>query len=174
MNDFELRAGNFSEDARGRWYLNVCVPAAQRAGGERNKPSVESILDRSIPSIGIDLGLREFAAFSDVSMPAIEAKRFYRDLEPKLSKAQRARKKQGTRAIHAKIANRRKDSLHKLSTRLVKANGASRTGPKGREGLGIGGWQCSICGAIHDRNVNAAQIILAAGHRRLAEGISVL
>jgi IS605 OrfB family transposase len=193
---------------------------------------VESILDRSIPSIGIDLGLREFAAFSDVSMPAIEAKRFYRDLEPKLSKAQRARKKQGTRAIHAKIANRRKDSLHKLSTRLVKANGAiivgnvnasalakthqaksvldagwsafrtmlrykcadagvwfdevdeafstqtcsvcdSRTGPKGRQGLGMRGWQCSLCGAVHDRDVNAAHNILAAGHRRLAEGILV-
>jgi putative transposase len=50
----------------------------------------------------------------------------------------------------------------------------SRTGPQGREGLGIRGWQCSVCGAIHDRNVNAAQNILAAGHRRLAEGISGL
>jgi transposase len=50
----------------------------------------------------------------------------------------------------------------------------SRTGPKGREGLGIRGWQCSMCGTIHDRDVNAAQIILAAGHRRLAEGISAL
>jgi hypothetical protein len=28
-----------------------------------------------------------------------------------------------------------------------------------------------VCGAVHDRNVNAAHIILAAGHRRLAEGI---
>jgi transposase len=50
----------------------------------------------------------------------------------------------------------------------------SRTGPKGREGLGMRGWQCSVRGAIHDRDVNAAQNILAAGHRRLAEGISGL
>jgi IS605 OrfB family transposase len=233
LNDFELRAGNFSEDARGRWYLNVCVPAAQRAGGERNKPSVESILDRSIPSIGIDLGLREFAAFSDAGLPPVEAKRFYRDLEPKLRQAQRARKRHRTRAIHAKIKNRRNDFLHNLSTRLVKANGAivvgnvnasalakthqaksvldagwsafrtmlrykcddagvwfdevdeafstqtcsvcnSRTGPKGREGLGMRGWKCILCGAVHDRDVNAAHNILAAGHRRLAEGISVV
>jgi IS605 OrfB family transposase len=233
LKDFELRAGNFSEDARGRWYLNVCVPRAQRAGGERNKPSVESILDRSIPSLGVDLGLREFAAFSDAGLEPIQAKRFYRDMEPKLRQAQRARKRHRTRAIHAKIANRRKDFLHKLATRLVKANGAiivgnvnasalakthqaksvldagwsafrtmlrykcadagvwfdevdeafstqtcsvcdSRTGPKGREGLGMRGWQCSLCGAVHDRDVNAAHNILAAGYRRLAEGISVL
>jgi len=232
LKDFELRAGNFSEDARGRWYLNVCVPRAQ-SGGECNKPPGKSILDRSIPSIGIDLGLKEFAAFSNEEMPPVEAKRFHRDLEPKLKVAQRARNKTRTRAIHAKIANRRKDFLHKLSTRLAKANGAifvgdvnasalaktpqaksvldagwsafrtmlrykcdyagvwfdevdeafstqtcsvcnSRTGPKGRQGLGIRGWQCGMCGAIHDRDVNAAQNILAAGHRRLAEGISVL
>jgi len=38
----------------------------------------------------------------------------------------------------------------------------SRAGPKGRKDLGIRGWQCTVCGAIHDRNVNAAHIILAA------------
>jgi putative transposase len=231
LGNFELRAGNFSEDSRGRWYLNVCVP--QRAGDERNKPPVASILDRSVPSVGIDLGLKTFAAFSNETLPPIEAERFYRELQPALASAQRARHRNGARAIHAKIANRRKDFLHKLSTRLVKANGAifvgnvnasalaktrmaksvldagwsafrtmlqykcahagvwfaevdeafstqtcsrcnSRAGPKGRKDLGVRGWQCAVCGAVHDRNVNAAHIILAAGHRRLAEGISVL
>jgi putative transposase len=65
LSNFELRAGNFSEDSRGRWYLNVCVPRAQRISDERNKPSVRSILDRAVPSLGIDLGLRTFAAFTD-------------------------------------------------------------------------------------------------------------
>ncbi|MDD2608283.1 MAG: transposase [Giesbergeria sp.] len=44
--------------------------------------------------------------------------------------------------------------------------------PKGRAGLGIRAWTCSDCGAAHDRDVNAARNILAAGHRRLAVGIS--
>jgi len=44
--------------------------------------------------------------------------------------------------------------------------------PKGRAGLGIREWTCSDCGAVHDRDVNGARNILAAGHRRLAVGIS--
>jgi IS605 OrfB family transposase len=216
----------------GRWYLNVCVPRAQRRADASNKPPVDSILDRSVPSLGIDLGLRTFAAFSDPAMPPIDAQRCYRDLEPALARAQRARQRNRTRAIHTQIANRRKDFLHKLSTHLVRASGAifvgnvnasalaktrqaksvldagwsafrtmlqykcddagvwfaevneafstqtcsvcnSRAGPKGRKDLGIRGWQCTVCGAIHDRDVNAAHNILAAGHRRLAEGILV-
>jgi putative transposase len=228
LGDFELRAGSFNEDSRGRWYLNVCVARMRSC----EPTSAEAIPNGVVPSVGIDLGLKRFAAFSNPDLPALDAQRFYRDLEPKSACAQRARKRSRTRAIHAKIANRRKDFLHKLSTRLVKSHGAifvgnvnasalaktgqaksvldagwstfrtmlrykcddagvwfaeveeafstqtcsvcnSRTGPRGREGLGIRGWQCSLCGVIHDRDVNAAQNILAAGHRRLAEGILV-
>ncbi|MEJ6002616.1 RNA-guided endonuclease InsQ/TnpB family protein [Paucibacter soli] len=111
----ELRAGSFSEDARGRWYLNVSIevpshesyvgPPAPRAAG-------------SVDDIGIDLGLKDLAACSDGRKE--EARRFYRDLEPALAAAQRAGKKDRVKAIHAKIANRRKDALHKFSTALVK------------------------------------------------------
>jgi len=44
-------------------------------------------------SIGIDLGLKDFAATSDGTI--VEAQRFYRDLEAKLAIAQRANKKTG-------------------------------------------------------------------------------
>jgi IS605 OrfB family transposase len=50
----------------------------------------------------------------------------------------------------------------------------SRTGPKGLEGLGIREWACAACGAEHDRDINAAQNILAVGRGRLAGGILVL
>ena len=220
LADYKLRSGSFSQDARGRWYANICVEtvATKSAGTE---------------SIGIDLGLKDFATLS--TGEKIEAQRLYRGAEAKLAAAQRANKKQRVKAIHAKIANRRKDFLHKLSTRLVKENGAIFVGnvnaarlaktnmaksvldagwstfrtmlqykcdhaavwfeevneaystqtcsccgsipassPKGRAGLRIREWTCSDCGAVHDRDVNAARNILAAGHRRLAVGIPTL
>lgn len=43
--------------------------------------------------------------------------------------------------------------------------------PKGIAGLGIREWTCE-CGVTHDRDINAARNILAAGHGRPAEGIS--
>jgi putative transposase len=111
-----LRAGSFSEDARGRWFLNVAVetPTASGYVGPRQA--------RSEP-VGIDLGLKSLAAFSD-GRPTVPADRFYRDLEPALATAQRAGKMARVRAIHAKVANRRKDALHKLSTSLAQSSQA--------------------------------------------------
>jgi putative transposase len=99
-----IKSGNFSQDARGRWYCNlVCeVERGQSAGRSE---------------VGVDLGLKSVAKCSDGT--ALEQARFYRDLEPKLAEAQRKKRKRQVRTIHAKIANRRKDSLHKFSRALV-------------------------------------------------------
>jgi IS605 OrfB family transposase len=115
-----IGAGSFNQDAKGNWYINcpVEVPGVQSAG---------------TASVGIDLGLKSFAVMSDGE--AIEAQRFYRDLEPALAVAQRANNKKRVKAIHAKIANRRKDHLHKLSTRLVRENGAIFVGNVNAVGL---------------------------------------
>lgn len=110
LADYQLRSGSFSEDSRGRWYLNVSVEVKHLA-----KTAGTSY-------VGIDLGLKDLAALSNGQ--TVQANQFYRDLEPVLALAQRAKHKDRVKAIHAKISNRRKDFLHKLSTRLVKEHGA--------------------------------------------------
>jgi putative transposase len=108
LSDYQLGAGSISEDARGRWYINITVKVAKRISCE------------ATGDLGIDLGLKDLAAFSDERIENEKAEQFYRDLEPKLAMAQRAKKKKLVKNIHAKIANRRKDKLHKLSTALVR------------------------------------------------------
>lgn len=110
---YELGSGSISEDARGRWYLNVVVTSP--GWPKSNNP--EDLNTLKVDAIGIDLGLKDLLVTSDGFK--VEAQQFYRDLEPKLALAQRAGKKSRVRAIHAKISNRRKDHLHKLTTMLV-------------------------------------------------------
>ena len=211
---YRFRSANFSEDARGHWYFNVAVDVeVQTSSGQ--------------DAIGIDLGLKTVATCSDASV--LNNARFYRDLEPALAIAQRAGNRARARAIHAKIANRRKDALHKFSRALVERCGLIIVGdvssqkltktnmaksvldagwgqlktmlaykcehagvvfkvvgeayttqtcsccgtlpdsrPRGIAGLGIREWTCCDCGAVHNRDVNAARNILAVGLDRLA------
>lgn len=113
LGGYELGAGSFSEDTRGRWYINICVKLPRLHGPSRNSAT---------KSVGIDLGLKDFAALSDGHVVAAE--RHYRKYDAALAKAQRARKMARVRAIHAKIKNSRKDQHHKLSTALVEEYGA--------------------------------------------------
>lgn len=112
LTNYDLGSGTFSQDARGRWYANICA-----------EPKVkQQQLSLFSSEVGIDLGLKDFAATSDGVV--VEAEKFYRKMEAKLTVAQRANKTQRIKAIHATIANRRKDFHHKLSTDLVKSYGA--------------------------------------------------
>ena len=108
LGKYELRAGSFNEDSRGRWYFNVAV-------------EVQVKRSTSTASVGIDLGLKECATTSTGEKLV---GRWYRENEQRLAKAQRARKKKRVKAIHAKIKNQRKDALHKFSTALVQNNAA--------------------------------------------------
>src|SRR3569623_1194401 len=100
-----IGAGSFNQDAKGNWYLNAPV-----------------FVDCAVPAVGqpvgIDLGLKDLATLSTAEK--IEAPRFYSASEKRLATAQRARKSRRTRSIHAKIANRRRDFLHKASSRIAR------------------------------------------------------
>ena len=72
--------------------------------------------------VGIDLGHKVAAKCSDG--PELPQARFYCDLEDKLAEAQRRGRKRQGQTIHAKIANRRKDDLHKFSRAVVNRSGA--------------------------------------------------
>jgi transposase len=58
------------------------------------------------------------------------------------------------------------------SSQQCSACGA-KTGPKGRGGLKVRTWTCSACAAAHDRDVNTARNILAAGRAVTACGGNV-
>ena len=111
LKDYELSVGSFSEDAQGKWYFNVVAQP-------KFKQEVKQLNLFNHEEIGIDLGLKDFLATSDGII--IESNKFYRNSEKKLAIAQRARKKNQVKKIHAKIKNQRKDFNHKLSTELSK------------------------------------------------------
>lgn len=87
-------------------------------------------LPKTNTSVGIDVGLKDFAILSDGT--TYNNPKFFRTLEKKLAKAQRIlsrRTKGGSNwykqkikvaRIHEKIANARKDYLDKISTHIVK------------------------------------------------------
>lgn len=98
--------GHFVEDALGRWYVCFRIEAGDRSGLSNGK------------SIGVDLGLKTFAALSDGRK--IVAPRHFRRLEAKLCTAQRAGNSRRAKALHGAIKNSRRDFLHKLSTQLAR------------------------------------------------------
>lgn len=104
---------SFNQDARGRWYINLVI-------------ETEANTDAGRKQIGIDLGLKSLATFSDGKI--IEIPQHYRKLEKKLAAAQRAKKKKQVVKIHTKIAAQRRDHLHKVTTNIVRQYGLIAVG----------------------------------------------
>lgn len=213
-----------TQDQSERWHVSILV--------DTNPTPIEQA---DATAVGVDLGLDALAALSTgerVDNPRHELKE-----RRKLARAQAAlcRKEKGSAnrekarlkvaRIHSKIADRRRDHLHKLSTRLIHENqvivieslaveNLKQSGGRAKRGLNRSisnaGWArfrsmleykakwygrtvipvdrffpssqlCSSCGArsgpsnldtrvwncpcgaVHDRDVNAARNILAAG-----------
>jgi len=110
----------------GRYYASISVEEVVR----HNKPV--SKVARTTKTVGIDLGIKDFLIESNGAK--INAPKCLRKSEHKLAKAQRrlSRKQKGSlnykkqrlrvAALYEKVANQRKDFLHKESKRIVSEN----------------------------------------------------
>ncbi|MEG4804113.1 RNA-guided endonuclease TnpB family protein [Microcoleus sp. ARI1-B5] len=207
-------------DASGRWFVSLLV----------DDPTTVEALPKTDKAVGIDLGIASLIATSDGEK--VTNPKHFKKLREKLKRAQKAlsRKKKGSKnrekqrrqvaKIHAKIADARKDFLHKLTTQLVRDNQTIAVeslaiknlvkNPKLAQAIGdaswgeltrqlkykckwynralveidrwfpsskrcskcghiveklplnVREWECPNCGTNHDRDLNAAQNILAA------------
>ena len=115
------KSATFRRDACGHWYVTLVV--------ELEMPDVTLPAPDPAKVAGIDLGLKVFATIT--GRKPVPNPRFFRTGQRRLKRAQRAvsRRKDDSRRkakarrrvarIHCKIANQRKDFLHKLTTELV-------------------------------------------------------
>ena len=121
--DFDglIKSVTVSKNPSGKYYVSVLVE-------QKDKQKLVTNQNK----IGIDLGLKEFAITSNGEM--IENPKYLRKSEKRLRKLQKdlSRTQKGSKnrercrtkvaKEHEKIANQRKDFLHKLSKRLIDEN----------------------------------------------------
>jgi putative transposase len=101
-----VKTGSFSQDVRGRWYVNFQCEVV-----DAREPLGDGAL-------GIDLGLANQLTCSDGVIYSRD--NLTRTYENTLAMAQRARKAQRVKALHAKIANVRADWTHKVTTTIAR------------------------------------------------------
>jgi putative transposase len=116
-----IKSSTVSKTPSGKYYISVLV----ETGGDlpKTKKPKES------KTLGIDLGIKDFATFSDGTV--INNPRHFRKKQKALKRTQRklARKKKGSKnrykqrikvaILHEKVSNCRKDFLHKVTHDIV-------------------------------------------------------
>jgi len=215
----EPSAVTVSRDAAGRWHISILVEEVIRP------------LPPSAAAVGLDAGITSLVTLStgetvtnpwherrDRARLALAQRRLSRKTK---GSANRQKAKLKVAKAHARIADRRRDFLHKLSTRIIRENqtvviedltvrnmvrnhslaraisdaswaelramleykadwygrtviAVDRFYPSSKTcsvcghltallPLNVREWECAACGRVHDRDVNAAKVILAAG-----------
>ena len=117
----EIRNATVSRTATGRHYISILVESGE-ATPEKKKYTEKN-------SVGIDVGIKDFAVLSNgtkIANPKFlnrQLKRLrvaQRSLQRKTGEKNREKQKLVVAKIHEKITNQRKDFLHKLSTAIAK------------------------------------------------------
>lgn len=116
----EIKSCTISKTPTNKYYISILVDEDIKQLPKNNK------------KVGIDLGIKDFAITSDGEV--FENPKWLRKSEKRLQKLQRdlSRKKKGSNnrnkarlkvaKLHEKIANQRKDFLHKLSSKITNEN----------------------------------------------------
>ena len=118
--DGEIKSCTVSKTPTDKYYISILVDEDIKQ------------LPKSNNKVGIDLGIKDFAITSDGEV--FENPKWLRKSEKRLAKLQKdlSRKKKGSNnrnkarlkvaKLHEKIANQRKDFLHKLSSEIINEN----------------------------------------------------
>lgn len=103
----KIQSASISQDSQNKWFINITTD---------HTPDVFS----GDGVVGGDLGCKDLLTLSNGIKYANP--KFYRLYEKKLAKAQKYKKKRLASKINKKIANKRKDYLHKISTQIANEN----------------------------------------------------
>jgi putative transposase len=165
-----------SRESDGRWFVTFAV--------DTDAPAP---LDRTGHAVGVDLGVKDFAVTSDgdrIANPghlACKARNLAR-YQRRMARCQRGgtnrrKAKAKVARAHRKVRNARQDFLHRTTTGLVRSadtiviedlnvQGATAWYPSSKTCSACGhllAELCPNCRTRHDRDINAAKNILAAG-----------
>lgn len=114
-----IKSATISVTPTGKYFVSILCDTKEEI--PTKAPITEST------TIGIDLGLKDFAITSDGEV--FENPKYLRKAQSKLKYVQRKyskhkgkRTKQRLALLHEKVVNKRKDFLHKVSTQLIREN----------------------------------------------------
>ena len=123
----KITTGSIVRNTESKWFINITVKTTFNSQQDyENYKLLNTSKGQNLTAI--DPGLNPMLTMSiespngNISYKTSEPQRFYKKLQDRLAKAQRARKKKQIKKIHTKIKNQRKDYNYKLAVSLVKDN----------------------------------------------------